>query len=358
MQIFQDFLDQSKRLNQAPKSNNKNIQLQGPNQQYSAVYYGLSVPNLPAPLHYLNFISWLGQPKISVFQNAYSIKTTELDTATVMSSISAHMVGQFQHYSLKNDCQLKDVAIHFGVKESIIGRSDTFSIQREDSELSFNLEIQATEIKSCLTKLRLGLAEYWSVMSHCQGQIKYQNQIYEINQLAALSYAQFSKFSYLPLAFFTQQIINLSQQRQIVLVQTRDRYNNILSSRLYLRDFKNKKVLMMDQNVHLKIQRVYPVVKTPNLQKMYLPREFEWICHNDQMQIYIQAQSRGDFKFGLGAGYAGSFNFQIKINDEIENGEGGYCEYVDCRPLSWQEKNHKDKLMDKFGHAVPFMLKK
>lgn len=358
MQIFQDFLDQSKRLNQAPKLNKKNIQLQGPNQLYNAVYYGLSVPSLPAPLHYLNFISWLGQPKIPVFQNTYAIKTTVLDTATVMSSTSAHMVGQLQQYSLQNDCQLKPSEIQFGRKESIIGLKDTFSIQREDNELSFKLEIQATEMKSCLAKLRLGLAEYWSVMCHCEGQIKYQNQIYEIDQLAALSYAQFSKFPYLPLAFFTQQIINLSQQRQIILVQTRDRYNNILSSRLYLRDFKNRHVLMIDQNVHFKIQRVYPVVKTPNLQKMYLPREFEWICQNDDIQIYIQAQSRGDFKFGLGAGYAGSFHYQIKINDEFENGDGGYCEYIDCRPLNWQEKNHKDKLNDKLGNAVPFMLKK
>lgn len=33
---------------------------------------------------------------------------------------------------------------------------------------------------------------------------------------------------------------------------------------------------MFDENVRFKVHRVYPKVKTPNGQIMYLPREFEW----------------------------------------------------------------------------------
>lgn len=57
----------------------------------------------------------------------------------------------------------------------------------------------------------------------------------------------------------------------------------------------------------------------------------------------VQAQSRGDFKFGLAAGYVGSFKYQLKINHHEEMGESGYCEYIDCRSLTWQEKINKKK---------------
>ena len=49
----------------------------------------------------------------------------------------------------------------------------------------------------------------------------------------------------------------------------------------------------------------------------------------------------------MAAGYVGSFQYQIKINAREESGEAGYCEYVDCRPLKWQEKNKNEKILNK-----------
>ena len=48
-----------------------------------------------------------------------------------------------------------------------------------------------------------------------------------------------------------------------------------------------------------------------------------------------------DFKFGLAAGYVGSFKYQLKMDNYEEQGESGYCEYVDCRALKWQKKIKK-----------------
>lgn len=127
-------------------------------------------------------------------------------------------------------------------------------------------------------------------------------------------------------------------------MQLRDSFNRILQSRLYLRDASNGTVQMFDQNVHFKVHRVYPKVKTPNGHSMYLPREFEWrYLGKDGYALSVQAQSRGDFKFGLAAGYVGSFKYQVKINNEEQEGESGYCEYIDCRSLRWQEKTNKQK---------------
>ena len=59
MQLFQDFLDRSKQLNQTPATTAK-LPYHAPNRHYKFIYQGLILPNLPAPLHYLNFIGLLG----------------------------------------------------------------------------------------------------------------------------------------------------------------------------------------------------------------------------------------------------------------------------------------------------------
>ena len=72
----------------------------------------------------------------------------------------------------------------------------------------------------------------------------------------------------------------------------------------------------------------------------------------------MQAQSRGDFKFGLATGYVGSFKYQIRINRREEIGESGYCEYSDCRSLLWQEEDKQEKMRAEFANNVPFACKK
>ena len=69
MQLFPDFLDQSKQLNQTPAQLQHNLPLHAQTRQYKAILLALKIPNLPAPLHYLNFISMIGQPNAAVLRN-------------------------------------------------------------------------------------------------------------------------------------------------------------------------------------------------------------------------------------------------------------------------------------------------
>lgn len=359
MHLFYDFIDQSKQMNQAPQPHKRLLPYHPPNKHYKIVHQALMIPNLPAPLHYLNFVTLLGQPNAPALRNEHAIQTHALDTATVIASSSPHMVGHFQHYSIDADCQFNATEFQFLDREKISGSFPLFRVQREDAELSFDLQIKTTPIISYFNKLRLGLAEHWSVLSECRGTVQYKGQNFNIHQLGSFEFARSIQFPYLPLAFLTYQIINLSDQRQILLMQTRDAYNSILQSRIYLRDLKTAQAEMFDQGVYFKVHRVYPLVKTPNGQGMYLPREFEWhVVTRDGTRIQIQAQSRGDFKFGLAAGYVGSFHYQIKINEYQENGESGYCEYIDCRALKWQEQNKTEKLRNNLANSVPFFVKK
>lgn len=357
MQLFQDVLDQSKQLNQTP-SDRVPI-YHAPNKKYKLIRQALIIPDLPAPLHYLNFISLIGQPNLPIFRHADKLSTTALDTATTFASTSAHMVGQFSHYSIAKDCFFNSSQFKFAQKESVIGTAPEFQIQRIDSELSFQIKVVITSLISYLSKLRFGLAEHWSAVCECRGEVQYKGQDYEIAQIGAFEYARSKNFNPLPIAFFTYQIINLQGQRQLLLQHMRDSFNRIIQSRIYLRDFSQQKIYLFDQGVHFYIQRIYPAVRTPHGQKMYLPREFEWSYHDTKgHHIHIYAQSRGDFKFGLGAGYVGSYKYQIQINGEEEQGENGYCEYIDCRPLNWQEDHAQEQNIQQMSEIVPISLRK
>ena len=86
MQLFQDFLDRSKQLNQTPATTAK-LPYHAPNQKYKIIHQGLIIPDLPAPLHYLNFRSLMGQPNVPILRNESAICSTAQDTATAAAHL-------------------------------------------------------------------------------------------------------------------------------------------------------------------------------------------------------------------------------------------------------------------------------
>ena len=358
MQLFQDFFDQSKQLNQAPFNAQQKLPCHGQTQKYKIILIGLKIPNLPAPLHYLNFFAQIGQPQLPLLRNEYLISTHALDTVSVMCSSSPHMAGQLNSYSLDKDCLITDNGFYFADREQIQRSAKHFEFKRSDSELSFKLNAEETKLVSCFSKLRMGLAEHWSALSRCEGEIIYKGQHIAVQHQGALEFARSWNFPYFPLAYYCMQIINLSNRQQLIFMHLRDSLNRILQSRIYIKDPEQNLAQLYDQGVIFRIHRVYPRITAPNGQKMYLPREFEWRLQAAGINLYLRGQSRGDFKFGLGAGFAGSFSYSICLNGAGEIGESAYCEYIDCRALNWQEQNKQDKIMDQLAESVPIFLKK
>jgi hypothetical protein len=357
MRLLQDFLDQSKQLNQTPKLE-KYPTYQLVNKKYKIIHQGLILPDLAAPLHYLNFFSLIGQPNIPILANRNAVQTTSLDTATVICSSSPHMVGQFNHYSIKKDCHFQHNIFDFSNREVFTGCFPDFQFHRYDEELSIHLRIRTLPLITYFTKLSFSLAEYWSLACECEGEVSYKGKRYQIKGFGSFEYARSFNLPYLPVCFFCYQIIHISQNRQILMTHMRDRFNRIIQSRIYVRDLKNMQSQMYDQNVRFKVHRVYPLIKMPNGQSVYLPRELEW-NYSDKVgnSINLQVRSRGDFKFGVGVGYVGSFSYQISINGQVETGESGYCEYIDCRNLAYQEQDKAEKLLNELADSVPIIAK-
>ena len=123
----------------------------------------------------------------------------------------------------------------------------------------------------------------------------------------------------------------MNETTQVTLSQIRNQWNIILFSRLDIQEL-GKQPVTFTEDVNFHIHRVYPKVETPHGREMYLPREFSWQCKNGKVIFELYGESRGDYKFGLAAGYIGSFRYQLSWNNQCLQGEGGYCEYIDCRP--------------------------
>lgn len=356
MQLFQDLCNRFKQLNRAPKI--KPLAYHAQQGRYKLIHQAIKIPNLPAPLHYLNFYSLLGQPKASIFEQPHLQIKEKSNVATVLTSISPHMLGHYHAYDIQHDCQFTAHSFYFEQREALIGVLHSFHLIRYDTELSIDLKIYTYDLASYFCQLRWSLGEYWSLPCRCVGLVTYQGQQYSIDQLGVFEYARAIDFIYLPIAFWVYQLIPLTNEQQLICMQLRDQFNSVLYSRLYLKNIKEQTIEVYDHQVHFYIQRVYPKVQTPNAQSMYLPREFLWSYQDDKTHIHIEGCSRGDFKFGLAAGYVGSFNYQVYIDQHVYHGEHAYCEYVDCRSLKWQELSNLEKNTNKFEHLLPVMVKK
>lgn len=360
MQLLMNVNHESKQHSQA--SFPYKLDYHAPKGRYKIIHQAIIIPNLDAPFHYLNFISFMGQPNIPILHNPYAIQTDVLDTVSTMCSTSPHMVGQFQHYSAREDCLFKSIdersIFKFGDKEQLEGTIPHFHLSRQDNELSVELDIELKPVISQFSKIKLGLFDHWSVLCQCTGNLNYKGQNYSIHQLGSFEFVRAVNLPYVPFNYYSYQVINLTEQRQLKLIQIRNGFNQIVLSRIYLKDLKNNLSRVFDHHVYFKVHRVYPKVTTPNHQEMYLPREFEWLYEDDNTKIRVKGESRGDYKFGLAAGYAGSFSYQVTLNEIEEEGQSGYCEYVDCRQLRWQEKNEKEKNPINLMEIVPCTLKK
>jgi len=324
---------------------------------FKIVYQALILPNLPEPFHYLNFISLIGQPRIPICYNASAITTTAIDTATVLVTSGLSTVGHLKSYSAKEQCQLEQDRYQFLDVDQIQVDFPNYYFKRIDEELSCQLTVNIRAEIENHSALHWGVGDYWYARCQCEGEITYKKQKYQIEAQGILKHARAIYLPFIAFHFFTYQVIQVNANLQIILSELRNQWNNIVFSRIEIQSNEQRSILY-DHQVVLDIMRVYPKVQTPNGREMYLAREFMWqYQEKNQIIFQLKAQSRGDYKFGLGAGYVGSFNYELIWNNENHKGSG-YCEYIDCRPLHWQEKNKSEQIIDQISHFQPYLCKK
>lgn len=329
--VLRNAIDRSLSLNGTPFDPNTSVAT--PHGRYTTVHYGIMVPNLPPPFNFLNLIAVVGQPKPKIFRNSHLIKTTALDTANLLVGTAIGRPDHFIGYSVARDCELRPDGsyLRFGDDLVIEGCYPNFIARRKSRAFNFELALQATDKISHFSKMVGGLYDHWSLLCEYSGHIEHGGAITPLQGLCTFEYARAINVT-LPIRFFTYQILNIDTRTQVLMVEVRGPLNSALQRRVYVRSLDDQGGAY-ERGFNFEVYEVEdePVI-TPDGSTMQLPRKFSWQVEDERGNelITIDGIANGDFKYGMTAGYAGSYGYQGSFRGRPIQGTG-YIEYIDCR---------------------------
>ncbi|MEB3767094.1 hypothetical protein FXN70_04945 [Acinetobacter sp. MD2] len=253
-----------------------------------------------------------------------------------------------QNLSIQDDCELKDkilTCLNHVLFEQV-GAQLLFGSHQREITLEFTFQLSSSIHK--LHSFNVGIYQKWQILGEIKGELNYKKNTYTLSAPAVLYYSKMMDFPFLHCHFYFFSMIELDSTRY-TFIQIRNQFNQIMQSKLIINIGEN--IQCFTDQVILNILRVYPKIKSKNGGEMYLPREFVWSFEDKKQQIHLNANTRGDFKAGVGNEFVGSFQYRVHINGEEQQGKAGFCIYADCRPLKWQEKNEKKRF--KITHKTP-----
>lgn len=323
-------LDRSHAINGKPVSLPLALRPHIPNR---TVHFGLMLPNLPAPHHFLNIITVIGQPRAVIFRNSHLIRTTAMDTANLLVGTATGTPDHFKGYSVQRDCELASDAsfLRFGNDLVVEGRYPDFVVRREGHAFNLELQVRATDKIAHFARMAGGLYDHWSILCEYQGHVEQAGVKTPLKGLCTYEYASAANIN-LPFRFFSYQIINVDEKTQVLFVQVLGPLGLPVQRRVYVRSLDDHGGIYsrgFDFTVHEYEDR--PVV-SPEGMKMRLPKRFSWRVEDDNGNelITIAGDCNGDFKYGMAAGYAGSYHYDGRFRGRPIEGTG-YIEYIDCR---------------------------
>ncbi|ENC9896341.1 TPA: hypothetical protein SL686_006820 [Pseudomonas aeruginosa] len=326
-----DFIDHSLALSGRPFE--PDTSLAPPHGRYATVHYGIMLPGLPAPHHFLNLVAVIGQPKTRLFANPHLIRTTARDTANLLVGTATGTPEHFRGYSIGQDCTFAadGSSLRFADDLVLEGRYPDFSARREGHAFNLQLTLKATDKVANFASLIGGLYDHWSVLCQYRGHLERNGERSEIAGLCTFEYARAVNVN-LPFRFFTYQILNLDARTQVLLVEVLGPLGLEAQRRVYLRSLDDHGGVYL-RGFDFSVQRFAPTpVTTPNGTRMRLPQEFTWRVEDDDGNelITIRGDANGDFQYGLAAGYVGSYRYEGRFRGRPVSGTG-YIEYIDLR---------------------------
>ncbi|HEX6591437.1 MAG TPA: DUF6670 family protein [Moraxellaceae bacterium] len=298
-----------------------------------AVHFGIMLPGLPEPFRFLNLITVIGQPRARIFRNTHLIRTTAADTASLLVGTATATPDHFRGYSVQQDCEFAadGSRLRFGNELLMEGRYPVFTARRQGHDFNFELQLRATDRIAHFAKMVGGLYDHWSILCEYQGHLEQGGVQTPVQGLCTYEYARAANLP-LPLRFFSYQIINVDARTQVLFVVVLGPRGLPVQRRVYVRSLDSHGGIYsrgFDFTVH---EYEASPVTSPEGATMRLPRRFSWQVQDDQGKelIVIDGECNGDFRYGMAAGYAGSYRYQGRFRGQPLQGTG-YIEYIDYR---------------------------
>lgn len=302
-------------------------------------HYGVMIPELPAPHQFFSIMSVIGTLGALAFDTDHVFKDSPRNNATAVMGTAATYPDQFNGYSIPKECQLDGDGSHiqFGQNINIKGCYPHYHVIARATDFELNIKITNTDKVTWFIKSPI--YDHFSLLSQYEGVVSYRGETQKINGLCTFEYAACispymirdkvipSAFK-IPLDFFTYQIINLDDNTQLLLNDTRlkdvkivskafirglDQYNQSFEAEFEVLSYQDKSAI------------------SPDGVEMNLPATFRWVIKDPNKTLaIINGQVDTPMIYGLGSGYVGAYLYKGEYQDTLIEGRG-YIEYIDRR---------------------------
>lgn len=292
----------------------------------SWVHYGVMLPGLPPPHRFFTVMAIAGTPGVRLFANDDLITTTPNDTAYVVSATSAMTHGQFRAYRIAGECELAPDGgrIRFGDDLEITGHLPRLAVHRRHPQADVRLELEATDAVTRFVDLP-GVYRHWSRLVRARGVIDGR----PVSGLGTVEYAWGVGLHSLldrrlPVQLFTYHVLDVDETTQLLFTHVLGPGRLPLQRALHVRTPAGSATY---RRGHRFTVHDAEIRDTPGGRPMRLPTSFSWRA--DEV-AEIHGRTSGDWAYGLGAGFVGSYDYEGTFRGRPITG-CAYVEYVDLR---------------------------
>jgi hypothetical protein len=298
------------------------------------------MPGLPEPHRAFGVMSILGTPGVRIFANDRLITTTPNDTAYVVSATSSMSREQFRAYRMGEECSFAadGSLLRFGDELTIEGSHPAFTVHRRHSEVEVRLDITATDTVTHFVRLG-SIYRHWSVLCRARGRIEHIGGTTDVEGLCTLEYAtgfgphgvvdrRLPARLTLPGRFFTYHVLNVDDETQLLFTYVLGPAGIPVQRAVHVRSLRHGAATYRGGH-RWDVTEYEPGPRvTPDGRTMRLPRRFTWRV--DGAAAEIHGTTAGDWIYGLGAGFVGTYDYEGTFRGRAISGHA-YIEYIDCR---------------------------
>lgn len=288
------------------------------------VHYGVMVPGLPEPIRFLDAIVILGTARAPIFGTTALLDGPARDAAWVLTGSGVDR-DSFARFSAERDCDLADDGSHlrFGEQLAIDRAGDRVSLRIERPALTAELELTLTGAVTHFAHIP-AVYDHWSVLCRYAGTIAGD----AAEGLCTYEYARAVNLP-LPFHWFVYHVLNLDETTQALVSEVLGPAGLPVLRSVYLRHTDGRATVHTRGFTHdVRSWAPEPLV-TPDGHAMRLPASVSWsVADADGAPLLaIDAETCGDFTYGLGAGYAGSTRWSGIYRGRPVKGTG-YLEWI------------------------------
>ena len=301
-------------------------------------HFGSFLSDLPAPLRYLNTMTFIGTTGTAAFDNGELATTDVRRNTTVLASTAYSDMHFYQAFDGEQDCQFADDGrlLRWGDSLTWEAQHPRYTITGRYGTFDVDLTLQATDQVSYFVKTFL--YQHFSILARYRGSVSSRAERWNIDGLGTIEYGRcvtpqalmsrpVPPRLRLPIDFFTYQIVRIDAATQVLLTNVCAAGGTACLTAHIRSTTGSAEVVEQGMRFTVVSYRDTPAVD-PAGRRMRVPREIEWFVPGYGT---ICGTVDSTLRYGHGLGYVGSYAFTGTWSGSEVAGSG-YLEWVDVQP--------------------------